>query len=226
MKLLHGNKAPPGRGMVVEVHLDIMQASTEFLMWLTKLGFEDDPFAEFYPAEYRFHYTGRTRIPRSTLRTELPAIRGVAEQVITAAREANVRMYVETELVRRIHHFDDGNQSVGLTVLDEFTFIQNKDVPNPKADIHVEFRSGTVPFAIRSAFQAKNFYWVKTPLTELFPSEEIATLQTSTFAEARQVFDRLLACPPPACTGVHLEQKLSMIPSFPDLPMPPVYTSG
>ena len=40
---LHGIAAPAGVGMVVDVHLDIMEASPAFLEHLTALGFESDP---------------------------------------------------------------------------------------------------------------------------------------------------------------------------------------
>jgi hypothetical protein len=86
--------------------------------------------------------------------------------------------------------------------------------------VHVEFRAGTVPEDVRSLLHSRGFYWVRTPASQHFPSEEIATLQASVFNDARQVYDRLVAAPFPSCTGIHLEQKLAMIPSHPDLPMP------
>ena len=75
---------------------------------------------------------------------------------------------------------------------------------------------------MRTLLEANNFYWVRTPATRLFPSEDIATLQPSSYAEARLVYQALLASPLPACTGVHLEQKLSMLATHDDLPLPTV----
>ncbi len=73
MALLHGLVVPLGDGMVIEVHLDIMDLNPAFLRRLNALGFEDDPFLDFYPPEYRFHYTGRTRacrIPHGDIQLE------------------------------------------------------------------------------------------------------------------------------------------------------------
>ena len=222
MPLLYGSAAPEGDGVIIEVHLDIMDAPSEFLELLKSLGFEDDPFLEFFPPQYRMHYTGRTRVPRSEVHHALPPLRALVAQVLAAAREAGVRLYAESELVRSICHFEGGGSNRGLRVLDELAFQESPAGAEVKADVHVEFVSGSVPPEVRRLLEAKRFYWVRTPPSERFPSEEIATLQTSTFEGARQVFDRLQASPLPACTGVHLEQKLAMIPSRPDLPMPVV----
>jgi len=67
------------------------------------------------------------------------------------------------------------------------------------------------------------FYWVKTPSSERFPSEEIATIQTSTFHDASVVYSQLVARPLPACTGIHLEQKLAMVASHSNISMPETF---
>jgi hypothetical protein len=220
--VLHGLVAPPGDGLIIEVHLDIMEAPAAFLRRLNALGFEDDPFLDFFPPQYHIHYTGRTRAPQSEIRTVLPAIEKLIGHIIQEAREADVKLYAESELVREIHHFDEDDSISDLSALDGIVLRKSRRAALAKADVHVEFRSGTVPDEVRTLLLDRNFYWVQTPASERFPSEEIATLQTTVFHDAQQVYDRLLAAPLPACTGVHLEQKLAMIPSHPNLPMPEV----
>jgi hypothetical protein len=222
VKMLHGIVAPPGDGMVIEVHLDIMEAPPAFLDRLCESGFEYDPFLEFYPAEYRCHYTGRTRAVPSDVANVLRDIRALTAQVIETAQAADVRMYVESELVRDIHHFPEDNSAHDLSALHDCSFRKTGQAGTAKADIHIEFRSGTVPCEVREFLLARDFYWVRTPSSERFPSEEIATLQTAAFDDAQRVYSRLVACPLPACTGIHLEQKLAMIASHPNLPMPAV----
>src|SRR5689334_17681247 len=97
---LHGIVAPSGDGVVIEVHLDIMKAPDMFLRFLNGLGFENDPFLDFYPPEYRFHYTGRTRALQSDVGNVLPDIQVLTTQVIEQAKAENVKMYAEIELVR------------------------------------------------------------------------------------------------------------------------------
>src|SRR5262249_17921658 len=104
---LHGIVAPIGDGVVIEVHLDMMEAPKTFLRFLNRLCFENDPFLDFYPPEYRFHYTGRTRALRSDVGNVLPEIGMLTAQVIEQAKAANIRLYVETELVRDVQHFED-----------------------------------------------------------------------------------------------------------------------
>lgn len=221
MKVLHGLVAPPGEGMVIEVHLDIMETSATFLRRLNDLGFEDDPFLDFFPPEYRFHYTGRTRAPQSEVHNVLPGINRLIAQVVAEAQAAGVKLYVECELVREIRHFEDDGAARGLSALQGFSF-DGVHGGETKADVHVEFQSGTVTDEVRALLVGKKFYWVRTPASERFPSEEIATLQTSVFHDAQLVYDRLVSKPLPACTGIHLEQKLAMIGSHPGLPLPEV----
>src|SRR5271165_4617766 len=197
--------------MVIEVHLDIMDAPAAFFGRLNALGFEDDPLLDFYPPEYRFHYTGRTRAQQSEVHAVLPGIEELIAQIIKEAREADVRLYAESELVREIHHFRNEDLIRDISALDGIAFRKSSEAGLVKADVHVEFRSGTVPDEVRGLLLSRKFYWVRTPASERFPSEEIATLQASVFHDARQVYDRLVAAPLPACTGIHLEQKLAMI---------------
>lgn len=218
--LLNGIDAPSGNGVVIEVHLDIMAAPLTFLNKLNNLGFESDPFADFYPPQYTLHYTGRTRAAQSEVAKVLDGIDGLIGQVFESARASNVRLYVESELVREIHRFEESASARNLSVLDDFKFREIGHPGKAKADIHVEFRSGTVSPEVRRLLIEKSFYWVRTPASNRFPSEEIATLQASVFHDAKQVYSRLVARPLPGCTGIHLEQKLAMIASYPNLPMP------
>lgn len=222
MQVLYGIEAPSGDGMVIEVHLDIMEAPVAFLDRLRGLGFESDPFLEFYPAAYKFHYTGRTRAASTEVRKALPDINRLIGQVIEEAGEAKIEMYAECELVREIRHFADDGLGRGLSALAGMAFRKGPAESVAKADVHVEFRSGTVPSDLRALLIENEFYWVSTPASERFPAEEIATLQTGLFYDAQQIYERLVAAPLPACTGVHLEQKLLMVPSRPGLPMPGV----
>jgi hypothetical protein len=222
LTLLHGLVAPEGDGAVVEVHLDIMDAPSSFLEALGSFGFENDPFLEFFPPGYRHHYTGRMRVALEELRARRPGIDELIAQVIKLAHDSSVRMYAECELVRQIDHFAVDSGSRNHSALDGFEFHCDTAGASSAADIHVEFRSGTVSHAVRKLLLDHQFYWVKTPASPLFPSEEIATVQTSVFARARQVYERLVSVPLPACTGIHLEQKLAMIKSFEDVPLPPV----
>jgi hypothetical protein len=220
---LHGIVAPSGDGVVIEVHLDIMEAPAAFLHFLNGLGFENDPFLDFYPPEYRFHYTGRTRVLRSDVGIVLPEISVLTAQVIEQAKAANIKLYVEIELVRDIQHFEDRGSVRNLSALDGLTFKKSGPPGSAKADIHVEFSNGTVPRDVRAHLLAKDFYWVRTPSSERFPSEEIATLQTAVFDDAQRIYTRLVSSPLPACIGIHLEQKLAMTASHPALPMPAAF---
>ncbi len=160
-------------------------------------------------------------MPKPELRIALPDIKVLIAHVLETAARAGVRMYAETELVRSIIHFDDSGGTRGLSALDGLAFHESHPEAEVKADVHVEFASGTVLPQVRSLLIDSSFYWVRTPPSTRFPSEEIATLQTSSVDQAGQVFDRIRRLPLPACTGIHLEQKLGMVPSHPDLPMPP-----
>ena len=221
MPLLQGIDDPPGEGIVVEVHLDIIEAPASFLERMAALGFEDDPFVEFYPPEYSYHYTGRMRALPKQLSAVAPQVDALVAHVLEDARQSGVRMYVESELVRDVQHFASGSGR-GMTALEGFAIRPSRPGAVSKADVHVEWRSGTVPAEVRALLEANSFYWVRTPATRLFPSEDIATLQPSTYADARTVYAALLAKPLPACTGLHLEQKLAMAPTHPDLPLPMV----
>lgn len=222
MALLHGLAAPSGEGTVVEVHLDIMEAPAAFLDRLVDLGFESDPFLDFFPPGYHFHSTGRMRVLPEKLRGELPGIGALIARVVEEARQSNVRMYAECELVRRIDHFSEATAPRSLSALEPIAFKSSSAANGAAADIHVEFRSGTVSPEVRRALLDRRFYWVRTPASDRFPSEDIATVQTSVFQHAQAVYERLVASPLPACTGIHLEQKLAMIRSYPDVPMPEV----
>jgi hypothetical protein len=219
--LLNGLRPPEGLGSVIEVHLDIMDQSEELLRRLRDIGFEDDPFLDFYPPEYRLHYTGRTRSSSHELSNRLFSIYQIIDRVLAEARALDLRLYAECELVREIRHFEAGAKT-DLSALESLSLQPAEVGAIAKADVHVEFLAGTVSQEVRTRTTDKGFYWVRTPATEHFPSEEIATLQTSIFRDAQICFDRLVANPLPNCTGIHLEQKLSMLASHDGLPLPPV----
>jgi len=222
MRLLHGVSAPPGNGTVLEVHLDIQNASPAFASWLEGIGFENDPFVLFYPPEYSWHMTGRTRIPPKGLHDVFPKIDSLVEDVIAEARLQAIRLYSEIELVRGTTYFASRGPSQDLVVLDSVTLRGTGQFGGAKADVHVEFESGRVPGEVRDYLSRNHFYWVSTPPTTHFPAEEIATLQTSTYPGAKEIYDLLVATPLPGCTGIHIEQKLSMKVSTAGLPMPEV----
>jgi hypothetical protein len=226
LQILHGVEAPQCEGLVIEVHLDMMDAPAVFLNRLIARGFENDPFLDFYPLGFHFHYTGRTRSLPEDVHIALPPINELIADVMKDARNFGVRMYAECELVRDIHHFSgsvpSSESSVNLSALDGLPVSQCDKDQLPKADLHVEFKAGTVPAEVRALLLSRNFYWVRTPASDRFPSEEIATVQTSSFQDAQLIYERLIADPLPACTGIHLEQKLSMTRSSPDTPVPPV----
>ncbi len=220
-EILFGLTAPPGPGTVVEVHLDIMDDSPTFLEELSRCGFANDPFLNFFPTSYHFHYTGRNRVSPPGLRLLLRNLQRIVARVFERGRALNVRLYAECELVRQIHHHE-ADAGRDLSALAGLACVKASPGATAKADIHVEFRAGTVPSFIHQQMIEAGFYWVSTPITPLFPSEEIATLQTSTYRDASILYDRLVRQPLPFSTGIHLEQKLWMLPSHENLPLPPV----
>jgi hypothetical protein len=222
MRLLHGVSAPTGNGTVLEVHLDIQNLTPLFRGWLEDVGFENDPFLVFYPPQYTIHMTGRTRVPSKDIPALMPEANNLTARVIAEAQSRNISLYTEVELARETLYLSKSNSTQENIVLDECGFRPSGEFGGAKADVHVEFLAGTVPPRVRKYLSAKLFYWVMTPLTSRFPSEEIATLQTSTFHEAKTVYDLLVANPLRNCTGLHLEQKLSMKATSRDLPMPEV----
>ena len=222
MKLLHGTTAPTGNGTVMEVHLDILTANQSFLDWLESLGFENDPFKDFHPSEYTRHMTGRTRALPRDLHLILPGINALVESIIDKAQAQEFDLYAEIELVRETIHFPRNEAGKINPVLDGMTFRSSGRHGGAKADIHFEFLAGTVPEAVRDYLVSKNFYWVSTPVTQHGLAEEIATLQTTQYRDAKRIFDLLATSPLPFCTGIHLEQKLLMEATKNGLPMPEV----
>ena len=220
MTLLLGITAPAGDGPILEVHVDLWETHSP-LEWLGDFGFENDPFAVFYPSGYVHHVTGRTRVHEKGLRAKMSEVDALIERVIDEARSRRVDLYTEVELVRDTKHFPQRSIR-GINVLDKFTFTPTGKCGGAKADIHIEFLAGTVPAEVREYLLRKYFYWVSTPETKYFPAEEIATLQTATYGSAQDAYKCLVVQPLPLCTGIHLEQKLSMRATRPDLPMPEV----
>ncbi|MDP3880917.1 MAG: hypothetical protein Q8Q32_01940 [bacterium] len=219
---MHGIKAPEGKGVVLEVHLDIQQASAAFASWLQDLGFEPDPFTMFHPAGYTAHMTGRARVPKRSMQAFLQEIEGTLDAVMRRARRNNTPLYAEVEIATSTARFEVRRAGRFSDVLSGFRFERTGRQGGAKADIHLEFDAGTVPALLREYLKSKCFYWVATPSTEHFGAEEIATLQTSTFVAARRVYERLVTRTLPFATGIHLEQKLFMRASHEGLPMPEV----
>lgn len=222
MKLLYGISPPVGEGIILEVHLDIQETDQSFISWLESVGFENDPFLIFHPPQYTHHMTGRTRCLSKDLHTILPGVHALVESVIAEAHAQGFNLYTEIELARETVHFSRRESLDINNVLDLMDFRQSGLYGGAKADVHVEFENGTVPEAVREYLLDKKFYWVSTPQTQNFPSEEIATLQTTTYQGGKKIFELLVANPLPFCTGIHLEQKLSMKTTDPKLPMPEV----
>lgn len=222
MKLLHGILAPVGEGTILEVHLDVQDTTSSFNNWLEGVGFENDPFVIFHPPQYNHHLTGRMRVSPKNLSTVLPKIDTLVTSVISKAQSRGINLYAEVELARETMYFPKLDSSLVNGVLDGLTFRLSGQCGGAKADVHVEFKSGTVSHEVRGYLSRKHFYWVSTPPTVHFPAEEIATLQTLTWQGAKKVYDILCNHPLPDCTGIHLEQKLSMKTTRADLPMPEV----
>lgn len=219
--MLHGLQAPDSDGVVLEMHIDSREISPDFVTWLRSKGFENDPFDEFYPPHYDGHMTGRTRISRKQLAARLRDADALATEIVTKA--SGFDLFVEVELVLETIHFSGRDSQSFHLVLDELSFRRTGQFGGAEADVHAEWRKGTVPAHVRTYLLSKGFYWVSTPPTRLFPAEEIATLQTTTVAGGRAVFDLLVAHPLPGCTGIHLEHKprrRGMRATRPDLPMP------
>jgi hypothetical protein len=216
---LDGITAPEGAGLVVEVHADVINPSSLFLEFLEGEGFEMDPFSKFYPEDYTHHLTGRVRADKRSSKKSIDwvvnKVRGVISQW---ARE---KFYLEVELVRGEYHFQIAAKQFRPS-LDMFNFTKTGKYGNAKADIHVDFPFGNVTAEIREYFIAHQFYWVQTPETQYFGPEEIATLQTETFASAAEVYGLLCQNSLLGCSGIHLEQKIVMMASRPNLPMPEV----
>jgi len=222
----NGICAPQGRGLILEVHVDVRGKSRpDFISWLSARGFEEDPFSVFYPEGYVDHLTGRIRVPQKQLHRVLDKLNVTVSEVIEEARSRKIDLYTETEIVRQTTLFTALQDSFS-PVLDSLSFKRSGLFGGAKADVHVEFPSGKVPSAVRNYLMEKYFYWVATPRTKYFPSEEIATLQTSCYGMAVEVFEILATSPLPGCTAIHLEQKLSMEATRSNLLMPEVIKIG
>ena len=143
------------------------------------------------------------------------------ETVIAEAQAHEARLYLEVEIVREKTYFD-GDVGEMTDPLKNLVFSPSGVFGGAKADIHIEFPKGTVSEEVRKYLLRSCFYWVETPATELFGAEEIATLQLSEFGDAMKVYKAFVASPLPACTGIHLEQKLHMLASCEGLAMPEV----
>ncbi|RJQ29762.1 hypothetical protein C4571_00610 [Candidatus Parcubacteria bacterium] len=220
MKLLHGITAPAGEGTVLEVHLDLERTTPVFDSWLGSVGFEGDPFTIFYPAWCTRHMTGRMRTRKEDLAIILPEVNALIANAMKEAKSHGIDLYSEVELVRDIKRFSPPESRHSDAVLDSLCFSSTGRFGTAKADVHVEFPSGEVSPEVREYLTGKKFYWVATPPSAHFPAEEIATLQTSTYKAAEEVYRLLSAKPLRGCTAIHLEQKLSMAATRAGLPMP------
>lgn len=218
---LNGIVPPASAGEVLEVHVDLAAFNPNIQNILEGFGFETDPFVEFWPAGYVAHYTGRTKVGPKQLQLQKMLVEALAREIAAVGVAENCPMYVEVELVRSASRFAETGIHFEPT-LDQFDFSGTGRMGGAAADIHVEFLAGSVSKEVREYLLAKNFYWVSTPAGAHYPAEDIATLQTQTFVSAQRVFTALIETPFPGCTAVHLEQKLGMYPSHPELCMPEV----
>jgi hypothetical protein len=219
---LLGLTPPAGEGYVVEVHLDMQNDHPSFATIVGELGFEDDPFEVFFPAGYQRHMTGRIRTTKKKLPIVIPQVRDLVDHVVTEAKNHDVDLYAEIEIVREKQPFITNDSSVEEGVLDGIDLQPTDQFGGADADIHLKFRAGTVSSRVRAYLESKCFYWVMTPATELFPSKEIATLQTDSLGGAKLIYRLLLETPFANALGIQLEQKLGMVPTRKDLPMPRV----
>ena len=217
---LRGVKRPVGDGVLLEIHIDLVRTTQDFSFYLENLGFEDDPFTVFWPEGFAHHMTGRQRCLSQSLKSTLVEAGAFIEKCIQVGREAGLDFYVEVELARETRRFEPESSAPMEGVLDEMRFNPTGTFGNAKGDVHVEFPSGMVTEETRRYLTSKTFYWVTTLETSEFPAEEIATLQTSTYEAARRVYRKLTERPLENCKTVHLEQKLLMAATRPDLPMP------
>lgn len=214
--ILHGLKAPEGKGYVVELHVDVSTSTPKFDMWLESQGFAHDPFVVFYPAGYTNHFTGRTRVPSKSLSSFMPCLRGLMETVIAEAQAHEARLYLEVEIVREKTHLD-GDVGEMTDPLKNLVFSPSGVFGGARADVHVKFHAGGVSAEVRKYLLARGFYFVSTP-----SPKDIATLQTREYGEAKRVWEALVASPLPGCLEVQLEQKLHMLASCEGLAMPEV----
>ncbi|MEJ0021609.1 MAG: hypothetical protein WDN47_03420 [Candidatus Doudnabacteria bacterium] len=218
----NGLKPPAGPGLVIEVHADLIQPSHDFSSFLRSCGFEDDPFSIFFPREYTDHMTGRIRVQKSDLPPVVADVRRTVETILAAAgNEPGV--YMEIELVKDKVSFPAPiSDQTMYEILESFNFSSTGRCGEAKADIHVKFLQGQVLPEVREYLVRKHFYWVATPPNEHIGAKEICTLQTDTYESAQAVFAALCQHPLPNCIGLHLEQKLGMVPNRANLPMPEV----
>jgi hypothetical protein len=219
---LFGLTPPNDKGETIEVHLDIQNDSPSFMKVMEEYGFEDDPFEIFFPAGYQRHMTGRICVPKKKLAVIVPKVKDLVEHVITEAKNHDLDLYAEIEILRARYPFVMNDALVEDGVLDCIELLPTDQFGAADADIHLEFLAGAVSSQTRSYLESKGFYWVKTPATKLFPSEEIATLQTDTLGGAKQIFQILIERPLAKATCIHLEQKLAMLSTRKGLAMPQV----
>ncbi len=218
---LGGRKKPAGEGMLIEVHVDLLEVKPEFLGLLQRAGFEDHPFTVFHPVGYIHHMTGRLRKPLGEIHDTILEVSSLVNEIVSRGQVAGESLYVETELVRFSEKLP-GHVGALKKTLDRFTFNHTRRQGGAQADIHMKWQPGTVSDEVREYLLSKHFYWVSMPDAPDFPGEEVATLQTQSYACALDVYTTLVAEPLPGCTGIALEQKLAMHATRPDLPMPEV----
>jgi hypothetical protein len=218
--LLNGIHAPLRPGMIVEMHIDLINPSPDFITHLNNLGFEDDPFEIFHPDVFTAHMTGRTRSDKTHLAKTLNQLLQLGWDIHQRGHR-EVDFYIELEVVRETMSFEPMNGKL-VPCLDNFSFVRTGVCGKATADIHVEFPAGQVPPKVRGYLEEKKFYWVSTPSTPNFGPEEIATLQAGTYHSAVFVYRALCKTALPGCTGIHLEQKFGTLASRDDLPMPEV----
>lgn len=220
--ILHGVPRPTGEGLIVEVHIDAI-AKADAMEWCKEYGFEDDPFSIFHPSQYTHHMTGRARVSQKQLGAFLMKIEALTTSVIVEAQLRGIALYTEVEIVRESRSFRPQERTF-VPVLDKLSIFPTFGKPCG-ADVHIEWETGTVSQEVNEYLKRSGFYWVRTPKTSHFPSEQIATLQAATFRGAKDVFDRIAANPFPWMTGMHLEQKpprIGMRGTTINMPMPDV----
>lgn len=195
--------------ITIEAHVDVCAVNPLLEGLLFTQGFEPDPFLVFYPTGYQGHYTGRFKTDKKSLKTEVALIRKCLSELGNQLTEMGIRGYIELEIVSSFSKIT--SDKMMTAPLAEFTFTRGIR-GGARCDIHLEFLTATVIPEVRSYLEDRAFYWVKTPVTPYFPSEEIATLQVTSLSMGQKIFTELLRHPLPGSRACHLEQKVCMYP--------------
>lgn len=233
MGLLGGINPPAIRaGRLLEMHIDSedVSFSGSFTNFVLSNGFEPDPFSVNYDrgsSKMINHWTGRIwSQPGQSLKPLTDNLRQLSRQIIAAAKQSGLRLYVETELIIG-DMFGWQLPEPGCTLaecLDKFNFKPTNKFGGAKSDIHVEFSRGIAGEAsgwVGQAFMKNCFY----PVTGVDQKDQepyiVYTLQTEEYYQGLDLYRALIkSIDIPGFRQITLEQKLGMACSVDDLKMP------